>query len=92
MDLKKKLWLKMAHFLMKSHSKQALQLLHECDLQLQDLLPLFPDFVYIDDWKEFIVSALDQYSQEMKNLKEELVQVVSSSESVRLELQKLKSR
>jgi hypothetical protein len=40
-----------------------LQLLRECPLlRIEDLLPLFPDFVLIDDFKEQICAALEEYA------------------------------
>ena len=42
--------------------KPAIEIMKESDcLKIEDILPHFPDFVVIDDFKEDICSALEEY-------------------------------
>jgi len=62
--LRKALWLKIAVFAIEDHKtiKPAIEIMKESDcLKIEDILPHFPDFVVIDDFKEDICSALEEY-------------------------------
>lgn len=62
--LRKALWLKIAVFAIEEHKtiKPAIEIMKESDcLKIEDILPHFPDFVVIDDFKEDICSALEEY-------------------------------
>lgn len=53
-ELRKELWLKIAKYVIVNQGKikEAITLLGECELlKIEDLLPYFPDFVLIDDFK-----------------------------------------
>ena len=41
-------------------------------LRIEDLIPFFPDFVVIDDFKEEICSALEDYSYQIDQLRKEM--------------------
>jgi hypothetical protein len=61
--LRKALWLKIAVFAIAEHKsiKPAVEIMKESDcLKIEDILPHFPDFVVIDDFKEDICSALEE--------------------------------
>lgn len=61
--LRKTLWLKIALFAIGEHKsiKPAIDIMKESDcLKIEDILPHFPDFVVIDDFKDDICSALEQ--------------------------------
>ena len=63
--LRKTLWLKIALFAIGEHKsiKPAIEIMKESDcLKIEDILPHFPDFVVIDDFKDDICSALEQYA------------------------------
>ncbi len=63
--LRKALWLKIAVFTIEDHKtiKPAIEIMKESDcLKIEDILPHFPDFVVIDDFKEDICSALEEYN------------------------------
>jgi hypothetical protein len=76
--LKKKLWMKIAkHIIKKKYDvKEALAFLKYSNnvLTLEDILPFFPDFVLIDDFKDEICSALEAYNSEIEELKTELAE------------------
>ena len=62
--LRKLLWLKIAVYVIEERKtiKPAIEIVKESDcLKIEDLLPHFPDFVVIDDFKEDICSALEEY-------------------------------
>ena len=58
-------------------------------IKLQDILPFFPDFVLIDDFKNEICQALQEYNQDIDELKMELQQVMNSSDSIRVDMRQL---
>ncbi|KIW09155.1 hypothetical protein, variant [Verruconis gallopava] len=73
--LRKKLWLKIAKEVIKKSEgiKAAIDFLKRCDLlRIEDLIPFFPDFVVIDDFKEEICLALEEYSRHIDSLKTEM--------------------
>jgi hypothetical protein len=61
-------------------------------LKIEDILPLFPDFVHIDDFKEELCSALEHYNQHIEELKAEMDDATKSSESIRQDINDLKKR
>ena len=63
-SLRKKLWLEVARHVVREDRdiRRAIALLKECELlKIEDVLPLFPDFVLIDDFKEEICASLEEY-------------------------------
>ena len=104
---RKKLWLSIAEKViaeqdgMKKFSLQptaslivrALDLLHGCDLlKIEDLVPLFPDFMAIDDFKDEICSALEEYSQQVDRLKQQMDDSARSSQSIQASIGDLGKR
>jgi len=72
-EVVKRLWLMIArHVIQETTSppasvKDALLLLSECPhLKIEDILPFFPDFVMIDDFKPEICKSLQEYSEKIK--------------------------
>ncbi|OAA64179.1 vacuolar protein sorting protein [Niveomyces insectorum RCEF 264] len=75
--LRKRLWLAVARKVIAQQSsggiKTALEFLKRCDLlRIEDLIPFFPDFVVIDDFKDEICAALEDYSREIDGLKKDM--------------------
>ena len=64
----------------------AMRFLENTDLlKIEDVLPFFPDFVVIDDFKEEITNALEGYSNQINELKskmEEMLEIKKHSESL----------
>jgi len=68
-------------------------LLQRCDLlKIEDLVPLFPDFMAIDDFKDGICSALEEYSHEIDRLKLAMDESARSSQSIQASISDLSHR
>ncbi|KAG8941809.1 hypothetical protein FRC03_003936 [Tulasnella sp. 419] len=94
-SLRKRLWLKVAKFVVqdKKDIKTAMQLLDNTPvLKIEDILPFFPDFVVIDDFKDEICTALEQYSAHIETLKAEMDEATRSAESIKKDIKELKNR
>ncbi|KAI0002078.1 Pep3/Vps18/deep orange family-domain-containing protein [Russula vinacea] len=94
-QLRKKLWLKIAKFVVqdKKDIKMAMRFLDSTDLlKIEDILPFFPDFVVIDDFKDEIASALESYSAQIEDLKNEMDDATRSAESMKEYIVGLKNR
>jgi vacuolar protein sorting-associated protein 18 len=61
-------------------------------LKIEDILPFFPDFVVIDDFKEEIAHALEGYSSHIEKLKEEMDESTNTAEAIKKEIDVLKNR
>lgn len=59
---------------------------------MEDILPFFPDFVLIDDFKDDICSALEEYNINIEDLKAEMDNATLSADHIRLDMRKLKKR
>ncbi|KAJ3416468.1 hypothetical protein HDV05_001626 [Chytridiales sp. JEL 0842] len=93
--LRKKLWLRIAHHVVKEKKdiREAISILKMTDLlKIEDILPLFPDFVHIDDFKEELFNALESYNQHIEDLKSEMDDATRSSESIRNDIRNLRKR
>ncbi|GAB7362153.1 hypothetical protein MBLNU230_g2179t1 [Neophaeotheca triangularis] len=92
---RKKLWLKVAKTVIsQTHSiKAAMDFLKSCDLlRIEDLIPFFPDFVVIDDFKEEICAALEEYSRQIDGLKSEMDDSATTAENIRASIKDLDQR
>ncbi|QIW98584.1 hypothetical protein AMS68_004102 [Peltaster fructicola] len=93
--LKKKLWLKVAKKVIGQTKgiKSAMEFLKKCDLlRIEDLIPFFPDFVVIDDFKEEICAALETYSREIDSLKAQMDASAATATSIKTSISELSSR
>ncbi|KAK0526251.1 tethering complex subunit [Tilletia horrida] len=93
--LKKKLWLKSAkHVVQKTKDiKRVMTFLSNTDiLSIEDILPFFPDFVVIDEFKDEICAALESYASRTEALKEEMTQATKSAEAIQADIAKLSER
>ena len=52
-------------------------------LKIEDILPFFPDFVVIDDFKEEICTALEEYSAHIDSLKAEMDETTKNAEAIK---------
>lgn len=94
-ELCKKLWLKIAKHVVNECNdiKQAMEFLQQCDLiKIEDILPFFPDFTTIDNFKDAICSSLQEYNKNIELLKEEMEEAISSAEMIRSEIQDFKNK
>ncbi|KII93824.1 hypothetical protein PLICRDRAFT_49843 [Plicaturopsis crispa FD-325 SS-3] len=93
--LRKKLWLKIARYVVqdKKDIKSAMRFLENTNLlKIEDILPFFPDFVVIDDFKEEIAHALEGYSAHIDVLKGEMDEATRTAESIKQDISALKNR
>ncbi|EAT83306.2 hypothetical protein SNOG_09114 [Parastagonospora nodorum SN15] len=93
--LRKKLWLAIAKKVISQSSgiKTAIEFLRRVDLlRIEDLIPFFPDFVVIDDFKEEICSALEDYSRRIDALKEEMDDSEHTAKHIKSDIKALEQR
>jgi hypothetical protein len=92
---RKKLWLAIAKSVIASSSsiKPAIEFLRRVDvLRIEDLIPFFPDFVVIDDFKEEICAALEEYSARIDGLREEMDESAATATHVKQDILALGQR
>jgi hypothetical protein len=93
--LRKKLWLLIAEKKIRHDSsiRSAIEFLKRCELlKIEDLIPFFPDFVVIDDFKEEICTALEEYSRHIDSLKQEMDVSAHTAEQIKAEIEALDMR
>lgn len=94
--LRKKLWLKVAKSVIANspgNVKTAIDFLKRCELlRIEDLIPFFPDFVIIDDFKEEICTALEEYSHSIDALKREMDEAAMTASNIKAEIKALDQR
>jgi len=93
-ELTRKLWLKVARHVVqeKNDIKQAMEFLKECpSVKIEDILPFFPDFVTIDHFKDAICDSLQQYSEHIQHLKEDMAEASRSAGVIRDEIVQAKA-
>lgn len=95
-ELRKSLWLQVAKQVIGKQQdgyKSASDLLGRCELlKIEDLLPLFPDFTVIDDFKNEIISSMEVYSTSINQLNKEMDESVEMGENIRGEIQRFEKR
>ncbi|KAJ5586330.1 hypothetical protein N7450_006117 [Penicillium hetheringtonii] len=94
--LRKKLWLLVAEKKIRQPGtgiKDAMEFLGRCELlRIEDLIPFFPDFVVIDDFKDEICTALEEYSRHIDELRREMDNSAQTARQIRSEIAGLDSR
>ncbi|XP_058777597.1 vacuolar sorting protein 18 [Vicia villosa] len=100
-DLRKKLWLMIAKHVVEQEKgtkreniRMAIAFLKETDglLKIEDILPFFPDFALIDDFKEAICSSLEDYNKQIETLKEEMNDTTHGADNIRNDISALAQR
>ncbi|KAH8102501.1 Pep3/Vps18/deep orange family-domain-containing protein [Cristinia sonorae] len=94
-QLRKRLWLKIAKYVVqeKQDIKTAMQFLENTDLlKVEDILPFFPDFVVIDDFKEEICTALEGYSAHIDALKADMDETTRNAQAIKQDIDALQKR
>lgn len=61
-------------------------------LKIEDILPFFPDFVVIDDFKDEICTALEGYSNHIDVLKGEMDEATRNAEAIKQDIAALQER
>lgn len=93
--LRKKLWLAVAKKVISQSNgiKTAIEFLRRCDLlKIEDLIPFFPDFVVIDDFKEEICAALEEYSHNIDSLRKEMDESSQTAANIKVDIAALDRR
>jgi hypothetical protein len=93
--LRKKLWLAVAKKVISQSNgiKMAIEFLKRCDLlKIEDLIPFFPDFVVIDDFKEEICAALEDYSRNIDALRKEMDESSQTAANIKVDIAALDHR
>ncbi|KAK3077868.1 hypothetical protein LTS18_009049, partial [Coniosporium uncinatum] len=93
--LRKKLWLAVAKKVISQSDgiKTAIEFLKRCELlRIEDLIPFFPDFVVIDDFKEEICEALEEYSRHIDTLKKEMDESAVTAQNIKASIKALDQR
>ena len=95
--LRKKLWLAVAKKVIAQQGtgsiKVAIDFLKRCDLlRIEDLIPFFPDFVIIDEFKDEICVALESYSRSIAALEAEMDASAATAESIKTDIKGLDRR
>lgn len=94
-QLRKRLWLAIARKVISQSPsiKEAIEFLKQCELlKIEDLIPFFPDFVVIDDFREEICQALEDYSHSIDNLKKEMDESSLTASNIKLDIVALDQR
>jgi len=94
-ELKKKLWLKIARHAVEKEKdiKRAMEFLQECPLlKIEDILPFFPDFVTIDNFKDAICTSLQDYNKHIEALKTDMDEATESAREIRAEIHIFRNR
>jgi len=94
-ELRKKLWLRIARHVVEEERdiKKAMEFLNTCDLlKIEDILPFFPDFVLIDDFKEAICNSLQEYNKHIEELQIDMDEATKSADIVRQDIQQLRNK
>lgn len=94
-ETRKKLWTLIAKHTIDAGGeiKEAMGILKESGLlKIEDILPFFPDFVLINDFKREICESLEVYNDRIEQLKEEMQDYTQSAELIRGDMQKLRKR
>ena len=94
-QLRKRLWLAVARKVISQSDgiKTAIEFLKRCELlKIEDLIPFFPDFVVIDDFKEEICGALEDYSHNIDNLKNEMDESTQTASNIKVDIAALDHR
>jgi vacuolar protein sorting-associated protein 18 len=94
-QLRKRLWLAVARKVISRSSgiKTAIDFLKRCELlKIEDLIPFFPDFVVIDDFKEEICGAIEDYSRNIDALKKEMDESSQTANNIKIDIAALDHR
>jgi len=93
---RKRLWLLIAKKVIEhtdgKNVSKAMDLLKESDLRLEDILPYFPNFVKIGDFKTEICKSLEKYNESIEKLKAEMDKYTQSATNIRKDIHELRNR
>ncbi|KAJ2182193.1 tethering complex subunit [Coemansia sp. RSA 551] len=91
----KRLWLKIAQHMIqaKQPASEVMELVRRSDrLGVEDILPFFPDFTRVDDFKDDICVALEDYELQIQDLRGEMDEATRTAEAMQRDMSSLKNR
>ncbi|KAJ2617198.1 tethering complex subunit [Coemansia sp. RSA 1365] len=91
----KRLWLKIARHAIqaKEPASEVMELVRRSNrLGVEDILPFFPDFTRVDDFKDDICVALEDYESQIQDLRGEMDEATRTAEAMQRDMTGLKSR
>ncbi|KAJ2792463.1 tethering complex subunit [Coemansia linderi] len=91
----KKLWLNIAQHVIKSSEPASvvMELVRRSNrLGVEDILPFFPDFTCVDDFKDDICVALEDYEMQIQELRGEMDEATRTAETMQRDMTSLKNR
>lgn len=93
-DLRRSLWLDIAKSMIETDGlKSAIKVLDRCELlRIEDLLVLFPDFSTIDDFKEELLSSMENYNSSINQLNKDIEESIETANSIKGEIKNLSKR
>lgn len=105
-EVRRKLWLRLAKWVVqeKNDIKRCVPFLSVADasamaflestdlLQIEDILPFFPDFVVIDEFKSEICGALETYAARIDALRREMDEATATAENIKQDIAGLADR
>jgi hypothetical protein len=95
-ELRKVLWLRIARHVIQTENdvNRAMHLLHELTetIAIEDVLPYFPEFVTIDQFKDAIRTSLASYTERINALKESIDQAATSAQLIRRDIQLVRQK
>eukprot|EP01090_Pellita_catalonica_P018899 TRINITY_DN6253_c0_g2_i1.p1 TRINITY_DN6253_c0_g2~~TRINITY_DN6253_c0_g2_i1.p1 ORF type:complete len:521 (+),score=75.96 TRINITY_DN6253_c0_g2_i1:37-1563(+) len=94
-ELRKRLWLRIVLYVVeKDHDvKKAMQFMNHCKLlKLEDIIPVFPDFVLIDDFKDEIAQSLEDKNRSIRALKNDMKKADTAASMTRKDIANLRNR
>ena len=95
-ELKKTLWLRIARHVIEKENdvNKAMQFLQELTetIAIEDVLPYFPEFVTIDQFKDAIRTSLASYTEKINSLKDNIEQAAKSAQLIRRDIQLIRQK
>ncbi|KAI8323036.1 hypothetical protein GQ54DRAFT_245525, partial [Martensiomyces pterosporus] len=91
----KRLWLKIAQHVIKANrpAAEVMELIRRSNrLGVEDVLPFFPDFTCVDDFKDDICTALEDYEVRIQDLRNEMDEAARTAEAMQRDMKGLKNR
>lgn len=95
-ELRKSLWLEIARHIINNNDKNndnedwfksTAFVLSRCELiKIEDLLPLFPDFVQLDSFKSELITSMERYNKTISQLNKEMDESVVLEKTIRDEI------
>ena len=95
-EMIKKLWLMIARHVVEEEKdiKRVMEVINRAEqvLKIEDILPFFNDFFYIDDFKDAICKSLEIYNQNINQLNDDMKDATDSAERIHNDINNLKRK